>query len=421
MAREIHRKTVLPNHMRILTERIGNVRSVSLGVWFLTGSRDESAEERGISHLIEHMLFKGTKTRTTKQLAVDMQTLGGNFNAYTLKELTCYSARVLDTDLDPAIQIVADMLHNSKFDDADLRTEKRIIAEEIKGYLDSPDEVAFDLMAKAVLGSHPLSNSILGTHGSLAELGRKEIRRTMRKRYTSGRTLIAAAGSIRHDQIVSLVKQAFDFPRSDKYVPKPVRVDNSSRIKLKKKMGIKQVHLCVGCKCESYTEHKRYVLKVFNTLFGDGMGSRLFQKLREEMGLAYSIFTFVLPYRDVGLFGGYLAVHPKNASRAMDAFYSESERMLEQGVTRKELDNARSESKSALVISLESTSNRMSRLANIEIYLGRHQSVDHALNQFDLVTESDVMEMASKLLQPSKMSLGVVGPVSRSEVQSLVR
>ncbi len=421
MARETYRKTVLPNHMRILTERIGNVRSVSLGVWFLTGSRDESSDERGISHLIEHMVFKGTKTRTARQLAVDMQTLGGNFNAYTLKELTCYSARVLDTDLDSAVHIVADMLHNSTFNGADLRTEKRIIAEEIKGYLDSPDEVAFDLMAKAALGSHPLSNSILGTSNSLAGLGRKEIRRTLRKHYTSGRTLVAAAGGVRHDQLVSLVKKAFDFPRSNKYLPKPVRVDSSSRIRSKRKMGINQVHLCVGCKCEPYAGSKRYVLKVFNTLFGDGMGSRLFQRLREEMGLAYSVFTFMLPYHDVGLFGGYLAVHPKNASRAMDAFYGESEKMLKEGLTRRELENAKSESKSALVISLENTSNRMSRLANIEIYLGRHVSVDHALNQFDSVRESDVMEMASKLLQPSKMSLGVVGPISRSEMKSLVR
>lgn len=407
--------------MRILTERIGNVRSVSLGVWFLTGSRDESPDESGISHLIEHMLFKGTKTRTAKQLAVDMQTLGGNFNAYTLKELTCYSARVLDTDLAPAMHIVADMLHNSRFNEDDLRTEKRIIAEEIKGYLDSPDEVAFDLMAKAVLGSHPLSNSILGTHGSLADLGRKEIRKTLRKRYTSGRTLIAAAGSVKHDEVVSLVKSTFDFPVSRKYLPKPVRVDGTSRVKLRRKTGINQVHLCVGCRCEPYVGRRRYVLKVFNTLFGDGMGSRLFQKLREEMGLAYSIFTFVLPYRDVGLFGGYLAVHPKNASRAMDAYYSECARMLENGVTKKELDNARSEAKSALVISLENTSNRMSRLANIEIYIGRHQSVNHALNQFDLIKESDVMEIASELLEPSNMSVGVVGPVSRSEVQPLVR
>jgi predicted Zn-dependent peptidase len=421
MAAETHRKTVLPDHTRILTERIGNVRSVSLGVWFLTGSRDESEDESGMSHFIEHMVFKGTKTRTAKQLAVEMQALGGNFNAYTLKEMTCYSARILDTDLEPALYIVADMLQNSKFDDSDIRTERRIIAEEIKGYLDSPDEVAFDLLAKAALGSHPVSRSILGTYESLSTIDRTRIKRVMRHRYTTGRTVIAAAGSVRHDRLVSLVNKVFKFPESGEYAQKPVSVDGTSRIRLKNKPGINQVHICVGCKSDPCSGSKKYALRVFNTVFGDGIGSRLFQKLREEKGLVYNVFTFMLPYRDVGLFGGYLAVHPKNAHRAMDLFYSESEKMLRDGLTKKELDNAKSESKSSLVISLESTSNRMAKLASMEIHEGKHESLDYALSRIDSLKESEIMDMAAGLLRPSKMSLGVVGPVSRAEVESLIQ
>jgi len=421
LAREAYRKTVLQDNVRVLTERMGNVRSVSLGVWFLTGSRDESPNERGISHLIEHMVFKGTKTREAREIALEMQALGGIFNAYTLKEMTCYSARVLDTDLESALYLLADMLQNSKFDDSDLRTERRVIAEEIKGYLDSPDEVAFDLLAKAALGKHPLSNSILGTYQSLSRLSRSRIRKVLRGRYTTGRTLIVAAGSVKHEHLESLVKKAFNFGRSKQYTPRPVPFNGSPKVRLKRKLGINQVHICVGCKSGADMGPKRYAFKVFNTLFGDGVSSRLFQKLREEKGLAYNVFTFVFPYRDARLFGGYLAVHPKNAQRAMDVFYAESEKMLKDGLTKKELDNAKSEFKSNLVISLENTSNRMSRLASLEIYLGHHESMDYALKQIDSVTESDVMDLAAELLQPSKMSLGVVGPVSRSEAKSLAQ
>jgi predicted Zn-dependent peptidase len=402
-----------------LTERMANVRSVSLGVWFFTGSRDESDRERGISHLIEHMVFKGTKMRDARQLAVEMQALGGNFNAYTLKELTCYSARVLDSDLEQALDLLADMLQNSLFNDADIRTERRIIAEEIKGYLDSPDELAFELLSKAALGTHPLSRPILGTYESLRGLDRLRIRKVMGSRYSTGRTLVAAAGSVRHDQLVSLVKKKFKFPRSGSYYPKPFPVDGSPRMRLRKKMGINQVHICAGCRSLADMGRRRYVFKVFNTLFGDGVGSRLFQKLREEKGLVYNVFTFVMPYSDVHLFGTYLAVHPKNAPRAMDIFYAESEKMLKDGVTKRELDNAKSESKSSLVISLENTSSRMSRLATLEFYLGRHESIDSSLKKIDSVSESDVMEVASELLIPSNMSLGVVGPISRSDAGSL--
>lgn len=421
VARGAHRKTILQDDMRVLSERMANVRSVSLGVWFLTGSRDESQDERGISHLIEHMVFKGTKTRDARQIALEMQALGGNFNAYTLKEMTCYSARVLDTDLEPALHLLADMLQNSRFNDSDLRTERRVIAEEIKGYLDSPDEVAFDLLAKAALGKHPLSNSILGTYQSLSRLNRAKIRKVLRERYTAGRTLVVAAGSVKHDHLVSLVENAFSLRKSKQYIPKSAPFDGTPRVRVKRKMGINQVHICIGCKSGSDMGPRRYVFKVFNTLFGDGVSSRLFQKLREEKGLAYNVFTFVFPYRDARLFGGYLAVHPKNAQKAMDVFYSESERMLKNGLTKKELDNAKSEFKSNLVISLENTSNRMSRLASLEIYLGRHESIDYALRQIDSVKESDVMDLAAELLRPSKMSLGVVGPVSRSEAESLAQ
>ncbi len=419
MPGEAYRRTSLASNVRVVTERMANVRSVSLGIWFFTGSRDESDRERGISHLIEHMVFKGTRTRDARQLAVEMQALGGNFNAYTLKELTCYSARVLDSDLEHALDLLADMLQNSLFNDTDIRTERRIIAEEIKGYLDSPDELAFELLSKAALGTHPLSRPILGTYESLSGLDRPRIRRVMRSRYSTGRALIAASGNVRHDQLVSLVKKKFRFPNSESYYPRPIPVNGSSRVRLRKKMGINQVHVCAGCRSVADMGRRRYVFKVFNTLFGDGVGSRLFQKLREEKGLVYNVFTFVMPYSDVHLFGTYLAVHPKNAPRAMDIFYAESEKMLKDGVTKRELDNAKSESKSSLVISLENTSSRMSRLATLEFYVGRHESIDSSLRQIDSVSESDVMEVASELLIPSNMSLGVVGPISRSDAESL--
>jgi predicted Zn-dependent peptidase len=420
MPRETYRKTVLPSNIRILTERMANVRSISLGIWFFTGSRDESPRERGISHLIEHMLFKGTRSRDARQLAVEMQALGGNFNAYTLKELTCYSARILDSDLEPALDILADMLQNSRLRDADLRLERRVIAEEIKGFMDSPDELAFELLSKAVLGSHPLSNPILGTYGSLAGLNRTMIKRVLKGRYSTGRALIVAAGNVRHDQLVSLVREKFRFPRSAKYYPKPVPINGVPRVRTKKKMEITQTHLCLGWRSDADMGRRRYVFKVFNTLFGDGMGSRLFQKLREEQGLAYNVFTFVMPYSDHRLFGAYLAVHPRNAPRAMDVFRAESDRILKDGLGPMELENAKSESKSSLVISLENTSSRMSRLASMEIYLGKHETLDYALKQIDSVSESDVMELASELLVQPRMSLGVVGPISRPQAESLL-
>lgn len=418
-----HQKVeVLPNGVRLLTEKISHVRSISLGMWFLSGSRDENRKENGISHLIEHMLFKGTSHRSTEEIASSLESLGGHLDAFTTKEFTCYSARILDEHLPVAVDVLGDILQFSLLDPKELEKEKGVVFEEIKSFEDSPDEVSLELLTEAVFNGHPLSKSILGTRKSLSLLTRKKLIFRMHKNYIPSRTIIAAAGNVHHEKLSDLIQKTFPSRKKSKpYLPKssyslsPI----TPRFRFRKKEDISQAHVSLGTPTIPYGHPDRFPLILLNNIIGGSMSSRLFQKVREERGLVYSIQSFPILYSDIGFWGIYFASDPKKYREALLHIYSELERIQKEGLRTGELSRAKAQAKGYLTLSLESTSQRMYRLAQSEIYRGESPSTDKTLKEIDRVRTEEVMRLASTLLSPSRMSISIVGPLTKPKWSEL--
>lgn len=404
-------KAVLSQRVRVLSEKMAQVRSVSLGVWIVTGSRDEARREGGISHVIEHMVFKGTRKRSSKDIAASLESLGGNLDAFTSKEVTCYYARFLDEHLPTAVGVLSDILQDSVFDPAELEKEKGVILEEIKSFQDSPDELALDLLFRAVFQDHPLSRPVLGAADTVKSFTRKKVKNYLSDRYTADRVIVAAAGNVDHRRLVDLCKKSFDFPVSNSTEEDLQLPDSSSHVELKKRKDISQVHACIGCRTFKYSHPDRYPLLVLNTILGGGMSSRLFQRLREEEGLVYSIFSYPDLYRDCGILGVYFASDPQNFPKSVRMVFTEFERLMKNGLTGEELKNAKSHLKGGLMISLESSSNRMMKIAKGEMYLQRYRTLDEIAREIEEVSSEDVLRVARSLLSPANQSLGVVGPL----------
>ncbi len=407
------KKSVLSDGLRVLTEKMKQVRSVSLGVWIATGSRDERDGEGGLSHVIEHMVFKGTDKRTSKEIASSLESLGGSLDAFTSKEVTCYYARLLDEHLPIAVEVLSDILRGSLFDPAELEKEKGVILEEIKSFEDSPDELALDLLFKAVFRKHPLSRPVLGLARTVKGFSREDVKAYLTDRYTSDRMIVSAAGNVNHSALSDLCESCFDFPLSDSKLEDPELPESKSRFELRKRKDISQVHACIGCRTFEYGHADRYALLVLNTILGGGMSSRLFQKLREEEGLVYSVFSYPELYRDCGILGVYFASDPQNFPKSVRMVFSEFQRLTKDGLLGDELKDAKSHLKGGLMISLESTSNRMMRLAKGEIYLRRYSTLNEIVREIEGVEAEDVMRVAGALLSPESQSLGVVGPLKR--------
>ena len=426
--REFRKREVLPGGIRLLSERIPHVRSIALGVWYTTGSRDEARGEYGISHLIEHMVFKGTTNRSTEEIASSLESLGGHLDAFTTKESTCYTARVLDEHLPAAVDVLGDILQNSLFLSEELEKEKKVILEEMKSSEDSPDEVSFEVLTKAVFNGHPLSIPILGTRKSLRNVKRKKIQARIKKSYIPSRMVVAAAGNVHHQELSELIQKTFHLrhipsskfhaeldsaPNKSHPESSSGPIPNSPRLRSRKRRDISQVHVSLGTATIPYGHPDRYALTLLNTIFGGSMSSRLFQKVREERGLVYAIHSFPVLYTDVGLWGIYFAADPKKYKEAAQIVFSEFKQLRREGLRKDELSNAKAQVKGNLTLSLESTSQRMYRLAQSEIYLGKFFSTDETLRKIDRVRPEEVMRLAETLLDPSQISISIVGPVSK--------
>lgn len=412
-------KTTLPKGLRILTEKLEHVKSISLGVWVVTGSRDEKTGEEGISHCIEHMVFKGTRKRSARDIASALESLGGSLDAFTSKEVTCYYARFLDEHLSVAVDVLSDILQESLFDRDELEKEKGVIEEEIKSFHDSPEEVAFDLFFKAVFSSHPLSRPVLGEAKIVRKFTPDRLRSYLSDKYTSERVIVSATGRVHHKSLVDICRRSFNFPKGDTPGDLNASPDHNPRVEFKKRKDISQVHACIGCNTFAYSNPDRFPLLVLNAMLGGGMSSRLFQRLREEEGLVYSIISYPDLYRDSGIFGVYFASDPQNFPKSARIVLSEFERLIRDGFSKKEFTDAKSHLKGSLMISLESTSLRMMRLAKGAIYLNSYSTLDEVVQQIDKVSRDDVVRVASQFLPAGRQSLGVVGPlkkVSREEL-----
>ena len=410
----VYDRSVLESGVRIVSEHMPHVRSVSIGVWIQAGSRDEAREESGISHFLEHMVFKGTTNRTAEEIAQSLESVGGQLNASTSKELTCFYARVLDEHVPMAIDVLADILTNPLFGEEDIEKEKQVVCEEIKSLNDTPDELIHDLFCQSLFEPHPLAWPILGREETVRCFSEADLRQYL-SRYGADRVVVAAAGNIEHADLVDLVRAHFHFPTTGKEgtfvgFPRGARhIDVHSR-------DISQTHLCLGMRGYPFAHPQRYSLLVLSTLLGGGMSSRLFQKVREREGLAYSIFTFLDFFADTGILGAYVGTDSSQMKRALAMIVNEFQSCATDRVPDDELARIKSQLKGNLMLGLESTNTRMVRVAKLEIYLNAYASLDETLADIDGVTAEQVWALANDLFDPQTLTLTVLGPVSEDAV-----
>ena len=406
-----------------------HVRSVTMGVWVWSGTRFEPAEKPGIAHFLEHAVFKGTEKRSAFQIAQSIESLGGYLNAFTGRELNCYFARVMDSHLPVAVDVIGDLLQSSKFDPHEIEKEKMVVIEEIHGLEDNPEDLVSELYANLIWQPHPLSRPILGNAPSVTSFTRNHLVAYLAARYRNDCTYVIAAGSVDHEALVDLVREQYDFSGERQHAgtdvdadvdAADVGLDATRRSKRHKKRvlnkDIAQVHLCLGGVALPYGHPSKYALFLLNALLGGGMTSRLFQKIREEAGLAYSIYSDLDFYRDTGQICISAGVDPKDAQRTVDLIRQECRVLCEQPVPEEELRDTRSQLTGSLYLSLEESGSVMNRLARAEIYENTCTSVDEIVRKLDEVTTSDIAELAETIFSPENTYLTAVGPLSESEI-----
>ena len=403
-------KHTLDNGVRVIIEKIPTVRSVALGIWVGTGSRYETPENNGISHFIEHMLFKGTETRSAKEIAESFDHIGGHVNAFTSKEYTCYYARVLDEHSPLALEILADMFFHSVFDEAELKKERNVVIEEIKMYDDTPDDLVHDLIARASYQNHPLGYSILGTEEVLGKLTREKILSYIDQRYTPQNVVITAAGNV-SEQLLDEIKAYFSpFKRMD-------HPDNITpalfhpEVRLKKK-ETEQAHLCLSFPGLEIGNKEMYSLILMNNILGGSMSSRLFQEVREERGLAYSVFSYHSSFQDSGMFTVYAGTTPKQLEEVYSVIMDTLSVIQAKGITKEELSKGKEQLKGSLMLSLESTNSRMSRLGKNELLLGKHLDLDQILQRVNEVTLESVQKVITNVFN-HPMATALVSPFEK--------
>jgi predicted Zn-dependent peptidase len=419
-------RTVLPGGLRVITEELPAVRSAAIGIWVGVGSRDEDLAHAGATHYLEHLLFKGTTRRTALDISATMDAVGGELNAFTGKEFTCYYARVLDSDLPLAIDVLCDMVTGSLITPRDVDAERGVVLEEIAMNDDDPTDTAHEAFAAALFGDSPLGRPILGTAGSINAISRDQITEHYQARYTPPQVVVAAAGNLRHEAVVELVRQGFAAATSDEAAlgePAPPRVGGTypaardpgaapalapGGVRLVSR-GIEQANLVLGCDGLSRTDDRRFALGVLNAALGGGMSSRLFQEVREKRGLAYSVYSFNSQLADIGVWGVYVGCLPAKADEVLAICRDEIAKVIEGGLTEAELVRGKGQLRGSIVLGLEDPSSRMSRLGKAELVYPRLEPVDEILASIEAVTHDEVIAAAAEVLSRPKV-LAVVGP-----------
>jgi predicted Zn-dependent peptidase len=404
----LYRRTALASGLVVVTEPMDHVRTASLGVWIPAGSRYEDERRMGVSHFIEHALFKGTTSRSALEIAQAMDAIGGQLNAFTDKEHTCYYLRVLSEHLDAGMEILADMLLHPALEPQALERERQVILEEISMYEDSPDDLVHDLFAATLWPGHPLGWPISGSQASVAGLRRADLEAFMDARYRSDGSLVAAAGLLSHERIVEIVERRLG-AWGGRQVPAPVEPPGPRRALAFRSKEIEQVHLCLGVPALPQAHPDRYILAVLDTALGGGMSSRLFQEIREERGLAYSITSYHAAYRDCGAFVVYAATGPETSREVVRLTLAELAR-ARRGLTEEEVARAKECLKGSLMLDLETPESRMSKLARSEQYFGRQLTLDEIIAAVEAVRREDVRRLAAELLIPERITLVAIGP-----------
>jgi len=405
----------LPSGMRLVTESIGHVRSITVGVWVTRGSRHEADEESGVAHFVEHMLFKGTTSRSAREIAQTIDSVGGQLDAFTAKEYAGYYIKVLDEHLPVAIDLLSDMLLRPALAPGDVLKEQQVILEEIKMVEDAPDDLVHELFAQQFWSKHPLGRPILGTPETVTSFDSDGLRRYFSRSYVAPHLIIAAAGNLEHGALRDLIERGFEqLPRghqAPKSAPPAVTPGLTRRTK-----DIEQAHLCVGTPAYPQAHEDRHAIYVLNTILGGSMSSRLFQHIREERGLAYAVFSNLTTYSDAGMITVYAGCATEKVSEVVDLTLRELRVLRDTPVPVDELTRAKDHLKGSLMLSLENTSSRMSQLARHEIYFGRSFTLDEILASIERVSADDVQRVAGDLFQDANLVATVVGPESSSPV-----
>ena len=408
--------TTLANGVRVITEAMPHVRSVSVGVWINAGSRSETPEQNGISHFIEHMLFKGTTRRSAEDIARSVDSIGGNLDAFTAKELVCFNTKVLDQHLSLAFDVLADLVLHPMFRAEDLEKEKSVILEEIKMEADSPDYLVHEIFSSNFWKDHPLGKPILGTPQTVKRFDRAMVQDYYSSIYVPANLIVTAAGNLTHERLVALVSEHFESLPPGKPMPPDPVPGTHARLVLRNKKALEQVHLVLGVPSYALPHEERFACYVMNTLLGGGMSSRLFQNIRERQGLAYAVFSELSPYRDTGCMSIYAGTSTESAPKVVDSIMQEFRQLKSETVGDEELRRAKDHLKGSLMLSLESTSSRMSNLARQEMYFAKFFTLDELVESIEAVTADDVQRIARTFFDPKQVALTVLGNLENLKI-----
>ena len=409
--RDIH-KHALPNGLVVLTETMSHVRSVSVGVWVRNGSRCELLEENGLAHFIEHMVFKGTERRSAEAIAREMDSIGGMLDAFTSKEQICFNAKILDEHLPIAFDVIADLVLRPKFDADDVKKERQVVLEEIKMDLDNPEYLLHDIFTRGFWPQHPLGRPILGTPETVRTFSREALCARFGNWFAPDHLVVTAAGNVTHEQVLDLVQREFGHMEPSGLPPNDGAPRTQAPIHLETKRDLEQVHLCIGVPSVPLGHEHRFGIAVLNNLLGGGMSSRLFQNIREKQGLAYAVFSELTPYSDAGMMTVYAGTAADTVGQVIDLTIQEFRALKEALVTEEELRRSKNHLKGSLMLSLESTSSRMSNLARQELYFGRFYSLDEILAGIEAVTREELQSLARQYLQSDQIAVTVLGPLN---------
>jgi predicted Zn-dependent peptidase len=414
-----YRKTVLDNGITVISEPMDSVRSITLGIWFAVGSRDESAPEAGMSHFMEHMMFKGTPTRSARSISEEFDRFGAELNAFTSKEYTAYYSRFVDEHLNRAFEVLADMVVNSNLDDPSCTSEREVVIEEIARMEDSPDDQIHELFSNALWPAHPIGLPILGSRDTVGGFDNAQSVAFRSRHYLTGNAVVAAAGNVDHDELVALAETKLGGLSTGPRSIRPVaHAAGSSRLTVLPK-ETEQAHICFGVATMNAHHPDRFALSLLDGVLGGGMASRLFQEIREKRGLAYAVYSYSALYQDTGEFAVYAGTRPSNAEEVVALIRDELDRVASEGVTPDELDRVRQAATGHLVLGMESTRNRMQRLGKNEVTGGEILSADEIMERFNAVTMDDVRRVSAEVLSAEK-ALAVIGPFTAEKLEHLV-
>lgn len=416
-------KTLFKNGLKIITEEMPDIQSASIGIWVNTGSRDEESDKNGISHFIEHLLFKGTKKRTALDIAREIESVGGILNAFTGRENICFYAKVLSKDIPLAVDLLSDIFLNSKFDKQEFEKERAVVLQEIKMVDDTPDDLIHDIFATAFWKGHPLAMPVLGNLQTIGSLKRDDVVSYFKQFYLPHAVIITAAGNLKHKSLLKLLKPFEKMPvsKSEKsgggitsILPKP-----HHGITLKQR-NLEQVHLCIGAPSPNQAHPDRYKVYLLNTLLGGGMSSRLFQEIREKRGLAYSVYSYLNLCLDVGSLVVYAGTAPDTFGKVVDLILKELNAFAKKEVKKEELESAKEQLKGGMLLGLETSESRMTKLARDEIYFNRTVTIKEIVKGIDKVTSKDIIQLAKEIFDPEKTTLAAIGKVDSKDIPKIL-